>query len=90
MARIECYIDESLKDSLKRRAGEEKISLSKYATKVLEDHLEKNEGAFNHTKTHTLLGHIFSCVYDKDIHKINAEKIKELVKLIDEDVRKKI
>ena len=90
MSRIECYIDDNLKDSLKEKASEEKISLSKYVTKVLEDHLEKNEEAFNHTKTHTLLAHIFSCVYDKDIHKLNAEKIKEMVHLIDEDVRKKI
>lgn len=91
MARVECYVDNNIKDALKENASGQGLSLSKYVSKILSEFVEiGDEEAFNHTKTHTLLAHIFSCVYDESFHKKNAETIRSMLKAIDLDVEKKL
>ena len=91
MARIECYIEDNTKSDLKERASKQGLSLSKYVSKILSDHVNSHDvDAFNHTKTHTLLAHIFSCVYDESFHKNNAETIRDMLKDIDSDVKDKV
>jgi hypothetical protein len=41
-------------------------------------------------KTHQLLGHVLSCVYDEDIHKANFHKVKDLLQTVDNSVAEKI
>jgi hypothetical protein len=77
MARIECYVDENIKDVLKEKASDQGFPLSKYVSKILGEFVTKgDEEDFNHMKTHTLLAHIFSCVYDESFHKKNADTVR--------------
>ena len=104
-SKIQIYLDPKTSKEIKRLADKKSISISKYAARVLEDHLEnisKNEvvqtdtqamfaeNKLSQIQNKAMLAQILSCVYDFDVINGNAGEVKELMRQIESQAKRKV
>ena len=88
--KAQVYLDDDMNEYLKNYAQERGVSVSRAVTMILEESKNNDAQKRFQIKTHSMLGHILSAVYDGTIAKSNAETVKELINHIDKTVEEKL
>lgn len=78
--KVQAYIDANTKQYLLKKSEEKAVSLSRYASQILAEHARNvaAEKAFK-ARVIAILGHILSCVYDKESLNDNMDLTQEIL-----------
>lgn len=87
--KIQAYLTANTKAILAKKAEEKSMSLSRYASQILEESAEQSiTDKVYRAKVLSILSHILTCVYDKEILISNTEVSQELLDKIKEECKK--
>ena len=88
LEKLQVYLDANTYNYLKKISDEIGISLSRYATSIIEKGISNDLQDRAHKKTHLMLTHLLKSVYDDTIAISNAGNVENLLTQIDGQLEK--